>query len=264
MLTNLLIRFGISRDSLWWFWLQVVSVAGLVSSNVLNVPYWMAYLHIPLSPTALHWIFAVSALVLWFAGKHDTSPLPSARRMASGSVPGSPVAVADSFVARTLSAVLLVVALGTSLLWFGCASTGIRVKQDIVLSTQTAEAALGVAQDEERALYASKALPALTVERHQAIARGFSSAFDAQIKLGNALQLWKAGDPVPSSINDLLQDAQDTWSVVSGLVPGVTGQQPIALIVKMRTWLAQVAALAKHFNVALPAWLVSATVGGAL
>ena len=76
MVTNFLIRLGLSRDSLLWFWLQIVSVAGLISSNVFDVPYWMAYLGIPLSPTALHWIFAISALVLWFAGKHDASPLP--------------------------------------------------------------------------------------------------------------------------------------------------------------------------------------------
>ena len=77
-MTTLLIRLGLSRDSLLWFWLQVVSVAGLIGSNVLDVPYWCGYLGIPLSPTALHWIFGASAVILWFAGKHDASPLPSA------------------------------------------------------------------------------------------------------------------------------------------------------------------------------------------
>jgi hypothetical protein len=90
MLTNLLIKFGFSRDDAIWFWLQVVSVAGLISSNVFDVPYWAAYLHVPLSPTALHWIFAVTALVMYVAGRHDTSPLPSAAAMEFGMVPGSP------------------------------------------------------------------------------------------------------------------------------------------------------------------------------
>lgn len=90
MLTNLLIRFGFSRDDLTWLWLRLVTVAGLISSNVFDVPYWMAYLGIPLSPMALHWIMATAAVVLWLAGRYNASPLPSAAAMRAGVVPGSP------------------------------------------------------------------------------------------------------------------------------------------------------------------------------
>ena len=90
MLTNLFITLGWSRDDLKWFVLQLVAVAGLITSNAFDVPYWCAYLGIPLSPTALHWIFATAAVVLWLAGKYNSSPLPSEKAMASGVVPGSP------------------------------------------------------------------------------------------------------------------------------------------------------------------------------
>lgn len=108
MLTNLFISRGWSRDDLKWFWLQIVAVAGLVSSNVFDVPYWMAYLGIPLSPKALHWIFALVALVLWIAGKYDASSLPSKQAMVSGSVSNSPAA--------KIGAVILAVVLGGAML----------------------------------------------------------------------------------------------------------------------------------------------------
>ena len=77
-LAALFASWGWSRDDWKWLWLQIVPVAALISSNVFDVSYWMGYLGIPLSPTALHWIFALSALVLWVAGKMDSSRLPSA------------------------------------------------------------------------------------------------------------------------------------------------------------------------------------------
>lgn len=93
MLTRLFIRVGWSRDDAKWVYAQVATVAALISSNMFDVPYWAGYLGIPLSPTALHWIFALSAFVLWMAGRYNTSPLPSAAAMESGAVPGSPVNV---------------------------------------------------------------------------------------------------------------------------------------------------------------------------
>jgi len=92
MLTNLFIRLGWSRDDLKWPVMQVVTVASLITSNVLDVPYWFGYLSIPLSPTHLHWILAGAAFVSWVAGQNRASKLPSARAMASGTVPGSPEA----------------------------------------------------------------------------------------------------------------------------------------------------------------------------
>jgi hypothetical protein len=90
MLANLMIRLGWSRDDLKWLLLQLATVAALITSNVFDVPYWCAYLGVPLSTTVLHWIFGVSTLILWIAGRYNSSPLPSARAMAAGVVPGSP------------------------------------------------------------------------------------------------------------------------------------------------------------------------------
>ena len=90
MLANLFIRFGWSRDDWKWLWLQILTVAALISSNVFDVNYWCNYLGIPMTPLVLHWINALSALILWLSARNATSQLPSRHAMKSGAVPGSP------------------------------------------------------------------------------------------------------------------------------------------------------------------------------
>lgn len=90
MLTNLFIRLGWSRNDLKWPIAQIVSLAGLISSNTIDLPYWAAYLSVPLSPTSIHRILVAAAVVLWLAGRYNASPLPSARAMASGFIPNAP------------------------------------------------------------------------------------------------------------------------------------------------------------------------------
>lgn len=107
MLTNLFITLGWSRDDLKWLILQIVAVAGLITSNAFDVPYWCAYLGIPLSPTALHWVFGTAAVVLWLAGKYDSSSLPSGPAMKSGTVPTSPASLTKMGAAVLLACVLV-------------------------------------------------------------------------------------------------------------------------------------------------------------
>ena len=156
MLTNLFIKLGWSRDDFKWLFLQIVAVAALISSNVFDVPYWADYLGVPLSPTALHWIFGISALVLWLSGRYNSSPLPSGQAMASGVVKGSSAE-------RLPVLVLLVVLAGGS---FGCATAG-KVPPDVAVASYGTDV-LKAATDFQRTVTQmtdSKLLPVATAQQ---------------------------------------------------------------------------------------------------
>lgn len=93
-LTQLFIKLGWSRNDAKWAWLQIVSVAGLISANILDLHKVAAYIDVPLSDSWVHRISAAAAAVLFIAGNYHASPLPSTRQMETGLVPGSPAAVA--------------------------------------------------------------------------------------------------------------------------------------------------------------------------
>jgi hypothetical protein len=76
-LTKALIGLGLTRDSPLWARLQITTIAMLIVTGVVDISYWAAYLGIPLGPIGLHWIRAIAIAVLFFAGKYDTSGLPS-------------------------------------------------------------------------------------------------------------------------------------------------------------------------------------------
>lgn len=92
-LTQLFIKLGWSRNDAKWLWLQVVSVAGLISANVLDLHKAAAYIDVPLSDSWIHRISSLAVGVLFLAGRYHASPLPSQQAMDAGIVPGSPVAM---------------------------------------------------------------------------------------------------------------------------------------------------------------------------
>jgi hypothetical protein len=59
----------------------------------------------------------------------------------------------------------------------------------------------------------------LTTERHQRIASALSKAFDAQIKAAVVLRAWRAGDPVPATLPDILDALESVAAVVKELAP---------------------------------------------
>jgi hypothetical protein len=76
MLTNLFITLGWTRDDWRWLWTQVLSVALLITSGIIDVPYWAGQLGIPLSTVGLHWVQVLCIAALWVSGKYDSSSLP--------------------------------------------------------------------------------------------------------------------------------------------------------------------------------------------
>lgn len=70
MLTTFLINLGLTRDSVTWFWSRVVSLALVISSGVFDLSQY------GVTDREMHMVSLVSALVLFFAGKYDSSPLP--------------------------------------------------------------------------------------------------------------------------------------------------------------------------------------------
>lgn len=69
MVTNVLLSFGITRDSLIWFWSRLTSLALLLASGTVDLSHY-------LTDPQIHTVMIVCALVLWFSGKYDSSPLP--------------------------------------------------------------------------------------------------------------------------------------------------------------------------------------------
>jgi hypothetical protein len=74
MLTNLILQLGLTRDSLVWFWGRLVTASTILAAAGpfdLMDPY--------LSDDAQKWVVLVAVIILWLAGRYDSSPLPGRR-----------------------------------------------------------------------------------------------------------------------------------------------------------------------------------------
>jgi len=126
--------------------------------------------------------------------------------------------------------ILFVVALLT--LVTACAS--LPAKQNATISLQASEVALESAHDAERLLCSPTADPSaaithcdgsgaaalgLTDAKHQQLARLFSTAFGAEIAAANALTIWRAGDPPPSTVAEYQRDLDDILAAVKLTFP---------------------------------------------
>lgn len=115
---------------------------------------------------------------------------------------------------------------------YGCGSIGL--KQQAVITLNGSEAALEAAHDAERLVCSPTANQAaaithcdgplavqlgLTDAKHQALARAFSVAFEAQAKAAIVLQAWRAGDPAPASVSEYHQDVSDVLALVAQVFP---------------------------------------------
>jgi hypothetical protein len=93
------------------------------------------------------------------------------------------------------------------------------VKQQLTVGLQGVETALGAAQDVERAAYQSHAFPDLTAKVHGDVSASFVKAFSAVITSGQALKVWRAGDPVPTTLVELQKDVDETLALVASVAP---------------------------------------------
>lgn len=104
-----------------------------------------------------------------------------------------------------------------------CASLG--PKEQATEYVQAVHFAIGQAQDVEISLFEAGTVPGLTRERHVAYHRALSKAFDAEIRTVTALDAWRAGDPVPSTIPEIATAATEALSVVQAIGPAAV--QPV-------------------------------------
>ncbi len=142
-----------------------------------------------------------------------------------------------------LVAVALAVGVGAA----GCAA---RQKQIAVVGYDSVQTALEVFQDAEIALYRAKTLPELDATRHAAIQTALKQAFDAQVKVGDALLLWRSGEPAPVGVSEWLTEAERVVTEVERLVPGNARVQLVASLVR---WARGIVAIASQLRVAPPA-----------
>lgn len=76
---------GWSRDDAKWFWAQLLSGATLIVSGVLDVGMVADYVGVHISDVTVHRIVAFCIVVLWLAGKMQTS-----RLFGKGALPPKP------------------------------------------------------------------------------------------------------------------------------------------------------------------------------
>jgi hypothetical protein len=111
------------------------------------------------------------------------------------------------------------------------ACRSVPLKQQISADHQGVRQALTLLDDTERGLCApdpaapnhctspTAATIGLTDARHQALSRTLADAYALDIKVGQALIAWRAGDPVPPDLLTLLADAQQAVSQISAFAP---------------------------------------------
>lgn len=142
----------------------------------------------------------------------------------------------------------------------GCATVGVNLKQNAVLSLQVSESALESAQNIERSLCFTNpvtdsgtmcnnptaATVGLTNARHVQLAQFFVRAFTSEIAAATALQAWKSGDPAPTTVAQYQADINATLSVAQMLLPSVLSQ---SLIDKLKAAIAGAAATATAVGV---------------
>jgi hypothetical protein len=124
------------------------------------------------------------------------------------------------------------------LLATACASA----KKQVVIVHRSVETALGQLQDAERALYQKQTIPQLTLERHQQISTVFAEAFGVQIKVGEALLIWRSDQPVPAEVLAYFDEAERVLVEIQRLLPDNARVQLAREIV---AWAKEVVALAK-------------------
>lgn len=93
-------------------------------------------------------------------------------------------------------------------------------KARVVTTYQSVEIGLGALQDAYRAAYASGQIPGLTKEQHETvISPAFAKAFDTQIKVGNALLVWKPGTALPVGYDQWVASIENVADVLKVVSP---------------------------------------------
>jgi hypothetical protein len=72
-ITNTLLTMGLTRDSLVWFWGRLTAGAALVATGLVPLDDYM-------TPGWQKVLTVGAVVVLWLAGRYDSSPLPGAKK----------------------------------------------------------------------------------------------------------------------------------------------------------------------------------------
>ncbi len=74
----------------------------------------------------------------------------------------------------------------------------------------------------------------LTDAKHQEFSRALVKAFDADVKASVAIIAWKAGDPIPTDVKMLLEDAQQTLTVAQSISSSSLVDKALAFVARAR------------------------------
>ena len=148
---------------------------------------------------------------------------------------------------------LLLLLIAWVLIAVGCA---VPLKQRMVFSLQASESMLAAFDDAERAAYQSKLVPALTEAKHKQISVVLAKAFRAHEKGAELLIAWRAGDPMPVEIPQILSIADEAWTVLAQTFPQLQAHSAAEkrLLGTAWAWLERVKAMSKTTGLQLPAF----------
>jgi len=144
------------------------------------------------------------------------------------------------------------------LLIAACANT--TYKQRVVTAYQATETALAGFQQAEITLYEAKTATALTPEKHLAVHKALSRAFDAQVKVGDALLIWRSGDPAPVTVAEWFAGVERVIAEIRAIAPENERLKLIQLIVP---WVRAIVDVANLLKVQAPPALIEVASGGA-
>lgn len=124
----------------------------------------------------------------------------------------------------------------------GCATAGpppptqgqTTLKQQIVFAHGASVAGLRGFQDAEIAVFESGIAP-FDRQTHVAIQRVLRQTFAAQDAAGAALQFWKQGQPIPSTVDTWLMESERTVTEMERLIPPADARYA-ALWTQLRNW----------------------------
>jgi hypothetical protein len=97
---------------------------------------------------------------------------------------------------------------------FSIGCSALPLKQTLVTSVQIIETSAGALQDTENAAYKAQ-LWKISPEAHREINKRLSRIFAAQIKLAEVLKVWKASDPYPLELSEIVAATTEIIDLIS-------------------------------------------------
>lgn len=138
-----------------------------------------------------------------------------------------------------------IVALLVVLTVAGCATSN---KRPVVLTYQGTVTTLAAFQDTEKALYAAKTVPQINDEFHANFLKGLIRIYNVLEPAGEALKVWRTGEPVPQSVRDYFAEAERVLGDLQGILSLSKIKEHLVFAQQLVAWARTMLELAGQLN----------------